>query len=134
MLVGILAEENNGLSPRIRRLLEDLRAEWRDLDERIEAYDAELVSLAKQDEICRRLCEIPGIGPLNATALVAAVGNAAGFGRGRDLAVNRRAKFARRLTPGTAPRARPASCRWNRGCTWAPRLAPVARRFQARRG
>jgi transposase len=85
-LVGILAEATNGLSPRIRRLLEDLRAEWRDLDERIEAYDAELVSLAKQDATCRRLCEIPGIGALNATALVAAVGNAAGFRRGRDLA------------------------------------------------
>jgi transposase len=85
-LVGILAEECNGLSPRIRRLIEDLRVEWRELDERIGAYDAELVSLAKHHETCRRLCEIPGIGPLNATGLVAAVGNAAGFKRGRDLA------------------------------------------------
>lgn len=85
-LTSILAEESNGLSPRIRRLIEDLRVEWRELDERIKAYDAELVSLAKQNETCRRLCEIPGIGAVNATGLVAAVGNAAGFRRGRDLA------------------------------------------------
>ncbi|MFC3971019.1 transposase [Rhizobium lemnae] len=32
------------------------------------------------------LATIPGIGPLNATALVATVGDASTFGRGRDLA------------------------------------------------
>ena len=85
-LPGILADEGNGLSPRMRRLIEDLREEWRDLDRRIAAFDAELVAVAKHDADCRRLCEIPGIGALNATALVAAVGNASGFTRGRDLA------------------------------------------------
>ena len=34
----------------------------------------------------RRLATIPGIGVLNATALVAAIGTGAAFGRGRDLA------------------------------------------------
>lgn len=85
-LPGILADEGNGLSPRMRRLIEDLREEWRDLDRRIAAFDAELVAVAKHDADCRRLCEIPGIGALNATALVAAVGTASGFTRGRDLA------------------------------------------------
>ena len=85
-LPEILAEESNGLSPRVRRLIEDLRAEWRALDERIAAFDDELVAVAKQEADCRRLCEIPGIGALNATALVAAVGNASAFTRGRDLA------------------------------------------------
>jgi transposase len=55
-------------------------------DGRIEAFDAELVAVAKHDADCRRLCEIPGIGALNATALVAAVGTASAFTRGRDLA------------------------------------------------
>lgn len=83
---AILADEQTGLSPRVRLLIEDLRTEWRDLDARIEALDAELTASAKQDEACRRLCEIPGIGALNATALVAAVGNAAAFDKGRDMA------------------------------------------------
>ena len=83
---AILADEQAGVSPRVRLLIEDLRTEWRDLDARIEALNAELTTSAKQDEACRRLCEIPGIGALNATALVAAVGDAAAFDKGRDMA------------------------------------------------
>ena len=41
---------------------------------------------ARTDETARLLTSIPGIGPLNATALTAAIGNAQTFGRGRDLA------------------------------------------------
>lgn len=85
-LPAILADEQAGLSPRIRHLIEDMRAEWRELDTRIIAFDAELTAMARQDDACRRLCEIPGIGALNATALVAAVGNGAVFDRGRDMA------------------------------------------------
>jgi transposase len=84
-LPGILADEQR-LSPRIRHLIEDIRAEWCHLDTRIDEFNAELATTAKQDDACRRLCEIPGIGPLNATALVAAVGNGAAFDRGRDMA------------------------------------------------
>ena len=36
------------LSPRIRRLIEDLRSEWRTLDERIAAFDAEFVRMARK--------------------------------------------------------------------------------------
>ena len=85
-LPAILADEQSGLSPRIRSLIEDLRAEWRDLDDRIGTFDTELAAAARRDDACRRLCEIPGIGVLNATALVAAVGNGAAFDKGRDLA------------------------------------------------
>lgn len=85
-LTSIVSDDSNGLSPRMRRLIEDMRTEWRELDRRIEAFDAELTAIAKHDEVCRRLCEIPGIGALNATALVAALGNASGFTKGRDLA------------------------------------------------
>lgn len=79
-------EESTALSPRIRLLVEDLRAEWRRLDERIAAFDAEFVQMAKEDVAARRLSTIPGIGVINATALTAAVGDARNFGRGRDLA------------------------------------------------
>jgi transposase len=79
-------EDDNGLSPRIRLLVEDLRREWRALDERIAAFDTEFVALARQDAAARRLTTIPGIGTINATALAAAVGDARAFGRGRDMA------------------------------------------------
>jgi transposase len=74
------------LSPRIRLLIEDLRAEWRALDERIAVFDKEFVQMARNEEPVRRLVTIPGIGTINATALVAAVGNARAFRRGRDMA------------------------------------------------
>jgi transposase len=74
------------LSPRIECLLADMRAEWQALDRRIAAFDAEFTELARADAAARRLATIPGIGVLNATALVAAVGEAAAFARGRDLA------------------------------------------------
>ena len=85
-LETLLAAEQVSLSPRTRLLIEDQRAEWRELDRRIDAFDEEFACEARADEAARLLLTIPGIGPLNATALVAAIGKAETFGRGRDLA------------------------------------------------
>jgi transposase len=74
------------LSSRIQLLIEDMLTRWLALDERIAAFDAEFAAEAKRDEAARRLTSIPGIGALNATALVAAVGDAETFARGRNLA------------------------------------------------
>jgi len=46
----------------------------------------ELAEVANKDDGCRRLLTIPGIGPLTATALTAAIGNGAAFRKSRDLA------------------------------------------------
>jgi transposase len=85
-LETLLAGQEASLSLRTRLLIEDQRAEWRELDRRIEAFDEEFAREAKADESARLLLTIPGIGPLNATALAAAIGKAETFGRGRDLA------------------------------------------------
>ena len=45
--------------------------------------------IAAADEGCQRLLAIPGVGPLIATAVVAAVADGTGFKRGRDLAARR---------------------------------------------
>jgi len=74
------------LSPRALKLLEDMQDEWADIDRRIKAYDDELAALTREDEQARRLATIPGVGVINATALLAAVGDASAFSRGRDLA------------------------------------------------
>jgi transposase len=75
-----------GLSPRFCRLLQQLRDEWRLLDRAIDDADQEIQTLARTDAACVRLTQVPGIGPLTATALVAAVGDGAAFTKGRDLA------------------------------------------------
>ena len=56
------------------------------MDRRIGAFDEEFAAYARADETARRVATIPGIGPINATALVAAIGDASAFTRARDLA------------------------------------------------
>ena len=70
------AERRQIAQPRMRRLIEDMRAEWLELDRRIAALDNEFASVRRRRCRARRLATIPGIGVLNATALAAAVGNA----------------------------------------------------------
>jgi transposase len=60
--------------------------QWAELDRRISAFDAELVRWIKENVEARRLTTIPGVGAIVATALIAAVGRAESFDRGRDLA------------------------------------------------
>lgn len=87
LLLGELLENGGDtLSPRMAFLLEDMRSRWEELDRRIAAFDAEFATMARTDDRARRLTGIPGIGAVNATALVAAVGSAATFDKGRDLA------------------------------------------------
>jgi transposase len=52
----------------------------------VKELDAEIRSCHTQNEASQRLAEIPGIGPLTATALVASVGDAKTFHNGRQLA------------------------------------------------
>jgi transposase len=78
--------EPDPISPRMRLLMTDMRAEWVELDRRIAAFDDEFAASAREDAAARRMATVPGIGPINATALVAAVGDASAFGRARDLA------------------------------------------------
>lgn len=73
-------------SSRTRALVKDLSDECAMLDQRIKAYDDEFAALAREDAQARRLSGIPGIGVINATALLAAVGDGSAFARGRDLA------------------------------------------------
>jgi transposase len=109
----ILDDEDVRLSPRMRSLVEDMRAEWGELDRRIEAFDDEFAAQAKTDPAARRLATIPGIGVLNATALVAAVGDAATFARGRDLAAWL-GLVPRQMTTGGKPRLLGISKRGNK--------------------
>ena len=84
-LPEILEDAENGLSHRLRGLIARLRQRWHVLDEEITSLSAEIVAIAKQSELCQRVTTVPGVGPLVATALVAAVGNATAFKRARHM-------------------------------------------------
>ena len=66
--------------------MEDLSGDWRRLDERIQHVTEEIEVLAHGSESCRQLMSVPGIGPIIASAMVAAIGNGAAFAKGRDFA------------------------------------------------
>jgi len=84
-LPGVLEDADNGLTPMFRELLYGLSDELRRLEERIAAYDTQIKHLSAQSEACQRLLTIPGVGPMTATALAAAVGDARAFANGREM-------------------------------------------------
>jgi transposase len=85
-LPSILAMPADVLSPGMVRMIADLAADWRRLDERIEGLSNAITMLAKQDGGCERLMSVPGIGPIISSAMVAAIGSGDGFSKGRDFA------------------------------------------------
>lgn len=85
---GWLEDAENGLSPRLRRLLDGLRGDMVVLDHRIGKLDAEIEAIAKSNPVAKRLQQLRGVGPLTATPLVATVGNREQFTKGRHLAVS----------------------------------------------
>lgn len=81
-----LADEENDLTPAMRRMLGELFEDVGRLDARITQVTREIEGLAASDDRARRLMTIPGIGPIVATALLAAIGDGRQFRRARDLA------------------------------------------------
>src|SRR5271157_3270184 len=85
-LPRIIDDEANGLNSIVRALIGELREELSDLDGRITIYDRKIINLYRMSEACQRLGEVEGIGPITATALVAAAGDGKCFKNGRQFA------------------------------------------------
>jgi transposase len=82
----VLENADENLTPRMRNLIAMLWSEWKDLEVQIDEMNSEMERIASSDAACRRLQQIPGIGPLVATAIVASIGNGAAFSKGREFA------------------------------------------------
>lgn len=67
-------------------MLRDMREELAELDARLSDYNRRIRNLFRSNEMCQRIGKIEGIGPITATALVAAVGNQSCFKNGRHFA------------------------------------------------
>lgn len=83
---AILEDAAQNLTPRLRNLLNHLWQEWKQLQADIEAVSEQIERICAEDAACQRLRQIPGVGPLVATATVAAIGNGAAFHKGREFA------------------------------------------------
>ena len=60
--------------------------EFEALDKRVAEIDRKMVAICRTDERCKRLATLPGVGPVIATALIAAVDDGRHFSSGRALA------------------------------------------------
>ena len=80
-----LDDAQNGLTDRFRRLLNALWGDLLGLDARVGELDREIVLIAQSNPVAKRLQQLRGVGPIIATALVAAVGDGAQFANGRQM-------------------------------------------------
>ncbi len=85
-LANIVGSSDDGLSDLVRSLMRELQAEMAELDQRITSYDRRIRGIFRNSEQCQRLGKIEGIGPVTATALIAAVGDRSCFRNGRQFA------------------------------------------------
>jgi len=84
-LAEITGHATDDLNTLVRVLIMEAQAELMELDRRIASCDRRIRELYRTSELCQRLGEIAGIGPVTATALVAAVGDRSCFKNGRQV-------------------------------------------------
>ena len=82
----ILEDAENRLTADFRLLLKGLQEDLTHLDKRIGSQDQAIKRVALEHEGAKRLQQLRGIGPITATALIAAIGDGRQFARGRDAA------------------------------------------------
>lgn len=79
----ILEDAENGLTERFRAILNRQYRRFLELSEEMAWYDRELKRQTKEDDVCHRLDELPGIGAVGASGLKGWLGDAKQFQRGR---------------------------------------------------
>ncbi len=85
---GWLEDAENGLTDHFRSLLHGLWSDLLSVDDRVLELDRAIKRLANNNEVTRRLQQLRGVGPMVATALVATVGNAEQYHKGRQMAAS----------------------------------------------
>ena len=66
----------------VQRLLDHLK----ELDRQVDELEKQIVKWHRQNDDSSKLAEVPGIGPITASALVASIGDAKSFDNGRQVA------------------------------------------------
>jgi transposase len=85
-LMQALEDPASAIPEKVRMSLQVLAGQWERQSAEICELQTQIVRAAKIDEVARRLMAIPGLGPLGATAILAAVGDARTFKTARDFA------------------------------------------------
>ena len=81
-----LEDAENGLTVNFRTLLQGVWNDLLGLDDRVCEMDQVIRRLAENNEDCVRLQQIRGVGPMISTAMIATVGDARQYHKGRQMA------------------------------------------------
>jgi transposase len=85
-LPEILEDAENNLTTVARPLFADLQEQLVEMDKRVNEYGKKIQTLHEGSEVSRRVAQVPGIGPITATALMAALGDGKAFSSPRQVA------------------------------------------------
>jgi transposase len=85
-LPGILEDGESDLPGVFRQLLQRLGEHLKELDRQVDELELQIQLWHREHDASRKLAQIPGIGPITASALVASIGDAKSFANGRQLA------------------------------------------------
>ena len=81
-----IEDADNLLPGSFRQLVQRLLDHLKELDRQVNEIEAQIQAWHRNSELSTRLAQVPGIGPITASALVASVGDAKNFDDGRQLA------------------------------------------------
>lgn len=81
-----LREADNELTAFCRSLITELQQHLREIEARIGRMDRQIQAFMRDSGLCNRIAAIEGIGPITATAIIGAIGDAREFRNGRHLA------------------------------------------------
>ncbi|MDM0109927.1 IS110 family transposase [Variovorax sp. J22R24] len=82
----LIEDGANELPGAFRLLVQRLLDHLKELDHQVEELEAKIQAWHRGNEVSRKLAQVPGIGPITASALVASIGDAKNFDSGRQVA------------------------------------------------
>jgi transposase len=82
----LIEDASNELPGSFRQLIQRLMEHLRVLDQQVDDLDVQIKAWHRANEASQRLEQVPGIGPLTASALAATAGDAKNFDNGRQFA------------------------------------------------
>lgn len=82
----LIEDASNDLPAPLRQLIERLVEHFKELDRQVSELERQIKAWHRNNALSRKLEEVPGIGPITASAVVASVGNATSFDDGRQMA------------------------------------------------
>ena len=82
----LIEDATNELPGSFRLLVQRLLDQLKVLDKQVIELESQIKTWHRESELSQKLEQIPGIGPVTASALVATIGNAKSFENGRQLA------------------------------------------------